>query len=247
MATVVTDRQLSASTRGSVLIAGWAAVSWGVLSVARIPFTGEADMPLWTASLTDIIAFYEGQDFDMAFMVGIAMAAVGWSLLMVFLAKVSSLLDERFRWVGYLIIGGGAIGVAGVVFYLSVVGAGVFWASNGGLSADSYLVLNGLTWSFIWVDLISGGLWFLPLAIVMIRTRLFPRLLGWVMVANSVAGFAAFFLPSEVSVVTGGLPYLWILIAGVIMLMRSTRFAPSPSPSTAKSMTRQFEKGAVDA
>lgn len=206
-------------------MAGWAAILWGVLSVARVPLTGEADLPLWTAPPADIIAFYEGQDFDTAFMVGIALAAVGWSLLMVFLAKVSSLLDERFRWVGYLIIGGGAIAVAGVVFYLTVVGAGVFWTSNGGLSADSYLVLNGLTWSFVWVNLISSALWLLPLAIVIIRTRLFPRWLGWAMVANSVAGFAAFFLPPEVSVVTGGLPYLWILIAGVVMLLRSDRYA----------------------
>lgn len=225
MTTAVADRQLSTSTRGSVLMAGWAAILWGVLSVARVPLTGEADLPLWTAPPADIIAFYEGQDFDTAFMVGIALAAVGWSLLMVFLAKVSSLLDERFRWVGYLIIGGGAIAVAGVVFYLTVVGAGVFWTSNGGLSADSYLVLNGLTWSFVWVNLISSALWLLPLAIVIIRTRLFPRWLGWAMVANSVAGFAAFFLPPEVSVVTGGLPYLWILIAGVVMLLRSDRYA----------------------
>lgn len=224
MTTAVPDRQPSTSTRGSVVIAGWAAILWGVLSVARIPFTGEADMPLWTAPPTEIVAFYESRDFDTAFMAGIAMAAVGWSLLIVFLAKISSILEERFRWVGYLILGGGAIAVAGVVIYLSAVSAGVFWAANGGLSADSYLVLNGLIWSFVSVDLITGALWFLPLAIVIIRTRLFPRWLGWVMVANSAAGFAAFFLPPDVSVVTGGLPYLWILIAGVVMLVRSERY-----------------------
>lgn len=225
MTAAVADRQDSTSSRGSVVIAGWAAILWGVLSVARIPLTGEADMPPWTAPPEDIVAFYEGRDFDPVFMAGIALAAVGWSLLMVFLAKVSSLLDEWFRWIRYLILGGGAIAVSGVVLYLSFLGAGVFWAANGGLSADSYLVLNGVIWSFIWVDLITGALWFLPLAIVVILTGLFPRWLGWAMVANTAAGFAAFFLPPDASVVTGGLPYLWILIAGLVMLLRSNRYA----------------------
>lgn len=224
MTTAVADRQNSTSTRGSVLIAGWAAILWGVLSVARLPLTGEAEMPLWTAPPGDVVAFYEGRDFDPVFMAGIAMAAVGWSLLMVFLAKVSSILEGSLRWVGYLILGGGATAVSGVVFYLTVVGAGVFSPPNVGLSTDSYLVLDGLTWSFIWVDLITGTLWLLPLAIVIVRTRLFPSWLGWAMVANCVARFAAFFLPPEVSVVTGGLPYLWILIAGVVMLSRPDRY-----------------------
>ena len=227
MTTSVADRQLATSARVSVLIAGWSAILWGVLSVARVPLTGESDMPLWTASPVDIVAFYNSQDFDTAFIVGIAMATVGWSLLMVFLAKVSSILRDRLRWVGYLILGGGAINVTGAIYYLSVVGAGVFWASNGGLGADGYLVLNGLTWSFVWVDQISSNLWVLPLAIVIVRTALFPRWLGWIMVANVAASFVAFFSPPEVSVVTGGLPYLWILIAGVFMLIRSGRYAAS--------------------
>lgn len=225
MTTGVADRQASTTARGSVLIAGWAAVLWGVLSVARAPLTGEADMPLWTDSAADIAAFYSSQDFGASFITGIAMAVVGWSLLMVFLAKVSSMLENQLRWVGYLILAGGAISITGAIYYLSVVGAGVFWASNGGLAADSYLVLSGLTWSFVWVDQISGSLWLLPLAIVIVRTALFPRWLGWLMVANVAASFVAFFSPPEVSVVTGGLPYLWILIAGVFMLARSGRYA----------------------
>ena len=227
MTTSVADRQVSTGAGESVLIAGWAAILWGVLSVARAGLTGEVDMPLWTAPPDDIVAFYNSQNFDTAFIIGIAMAAVGWSLLMVFLAKVSSLLGERLRWVGYLILGAGAISIAGAVYYLSVVGAGVFWASNGGLGADGYLVLSGLTWSFLWVDQISVALLLLPLGVVTVRTRLFPPWLGWLMVANSVAAVAAFFLPPEASVVTGGLPYLWILIAGVLMLVRADRYAAS--------------------
>jgi hypothetical protein len=67
----------------------------------------------------------------------------------------------------------------------------------------------------------------LALAIVIVRTALFPRWLGWVMVANVAASLVAFFSPPEVSVVTGGLPYLWILIVGVFMLIRSGRYAAS--------------------
>ncbi|MDX1449486.1 MAG: hypothetical protein R3246_10550 [Acidimicrobiia bacterium] len=225
MTTSVADRQRATSVRVGVRIAGWSAILWGVLSVARAPLTGEVDMPPWTAPRPDIVAFADRQDFDAAFVVGIAMAAVGWCLLMVFLAVVSSLLPERLRWVGYLILGGGAISIAGTITYLSLVGAGVFWASNGGLGADGHLVLNGLTWSFLWIDQISGFLWVLPLAIVIVHTALFPRWLGWLMVANVAAAFVAFFLPPEVSMVTGGLPYLWILVAGVVMLARFDRYA----------------------
>ena len=210
--------------RLSVLIAGWAAILWGALSVTRAPLTGEADMPLWNAPPGEIAAFYDSQVFDTGFMIGIAMAAVGWSFLMVFLAKVSSILEHQMRWLGYLILGGGAISISGAIYYLSVVGAGVFLGSNVGLGTDSYLVLNGLTWSFVWVDQISASIWLLALGIVTLRTALFPRWLGWVMVANVAASLAAFFLPLEVSVVTGGLPYLWILIAGVTMLVRSERY-----------------------
>jgi hypothetical protein len=150
MTTGVADYQLSTSTRLSVQLAGWAAILWGVLSVTRIPLTGEADMPMWTDPATDIASFYSSQDFGTSFVIGIAMAVVGWSLLMVFLAKVSSLLDGQLRWVGYLILGGGAINITGAIYYLSVVGAGVFWASNGGLATESYLVLNGLTGCWPW-------------------------------------------------------------------------------------------------
>ena len=224
MTTATADLRLSTGTRASVLIGGWSAVLWGVLSVSRAPLTGEASMPLWTAPPADIVAFYEGRAFDSAFMIGIAMAVVGWSLLLVFLAKISSVIDGQYRWVGYLILGGGAIGITGAIYYLSVVSTGVFWAANGGLGSDAYLVLNGLSWSFIWVDQISTALWLLPLAIVIVRTGLFPRWLGWLMVANSVAGFATFFLPLDVAVVTGGLPYLLVLIAGVFMLVRNDKY-----------------------
>ena len=81
MTTGVADYQLSTSTRLSVQLAGWAAILWGVLSVTRIPLTGEADMPMWTDPATDIASFYSSQDFGTSFVIGIAMAVVGWSLI----------------------------------------------------------------------------------------------------------------------------------------------------------------------
>lgn len=219
----------SVISKTGVRIAGWAGVLWAVLSFARLPLTGEAEQPARAASSGDIVGFFEGVGYDGLFVVGIGLVAVGWALLPVFVAFVADLTarnDRGLRWVGLVALGGAILEVAGVAAYLAALTTGVFAASHTGLGTDAYVLLHGMTWNLVWIDSILFALWVLPLGTAIVLTNLFPRWLGWALVATGVGGVVAFFIPNDVLMnVFGALPYLWVLIAGVLMLTRSERYS----------------------
>ena len=219
--------------RGTLLgatVAGWA----GVLHVALaiIPafvLTREADQPSWTDPAPAIVAFYRVATFDTAFMTGVLMEAASFALLLVILAKIADLIggvDGGSRWIGWLIVGGVALEMAfGIFGYLAALTAGVFRADHGGLSDAGYLVLHDLRFAFYWLDLVVLPVWMVPLGIAIIRTRLFPTWLGWLLVANAVALLPTLYLPVDIWDPVGGLPSLWILIMAVMMIRRPQRFS----------------------
>lgn len=222
-------------TRTGVLIAGVAGVLWPVLAFLRVPLTGVLDQPSWTDDRSEIVSFYADSNFDAAFMTGMAVVTAAYVLFLVFVAKIADLVggtDGGSRWVGYLILGGAAFDTALVIAYLAPFGAAVFWAGHGGLSEDAYLSLHGLSFSFLWLELITITLWMTPLGVAIVRTRLFPGWLGWAMLVSAAALLVSFFLPYDVWIVTGALPYLWIFIAAVIMIRRIDRFVAA-APSSA--------------
>lgn len=216
-------------TRTGVLIAGWAGLLWPVLAIARAPLTGVLDQPSWTADPDEIVSFYTSSSFDTAFLIGMALATAAYVLFLVFMVKLAQILREEMGspWIGYLIVGGAAMETAVVVAYLAPFGAAVFWAGHGGVSPDAYLALHGLSFGFLWLDLIAITAWMAPLGGTMIRSRLFPTWLGWVFVVNTAALLVSFFLPSEAWNVTGGLPYLWILITAALILRKPDKYAAS--------------------
>lgn len=218
-------------SRTGVLIAAWAGLLWPVLAIARAPLTRILDQPSWTAEPSVIASYYTGSSFDAPFVIGMALATLAYVLFLVFVTKVAQILREEAgsRWIGYLIVGGAAMETSLVVSYLAPFGAAVFWAGHGGLSEDVYLALHGLSLGFLWLDLIAITAWMTPLGVTMIRSRLFPAWLGWALVVNSAALLVSFFLPYDAWAVTGGLPYLWILIAAVLMLRKPDRYATSTS------------------
>jgi hypothetical protein len=216
------------STRRGTLIAGIAGVLWVVLALVRVPLTGVLDQPSWTDDPSVIVDFYTNSNFDAAFMVGIASVTVAYVLFLVFMVKAADLLgdsDGGSRWVGYLIVGGAAMDTALVYAYLAPFVTAVFWAGHGGISADAFLTLHGLSFSFLWMEMITITAWAIPLGVAMVRTELFPKWLGWLLLANGLGMLVAFFLPYAVWAVLGGLPYLWILIAAITMLRRPDRYS----------------------
>lgn len=241
---------LIGSTAG-VRIAGWAAVLYFLLpAVAALALTGELNLPFPGASRTAVVEFFEGLAFDARFVAGSIMLTGSTVLWLVFAVRITDLvvdIDAGYRWVGHVMLGGAFLNVGLGVLYGGALGIGAYWVSNGGLSTDSYLLLYGMMWSAIFLAIAAGVLWNVPLGYAIIRTRLLPRWLGWALLVITAANLISVWVPVQLQYVIGGLPSLWTLIAGVIMLVRPARFAPSSSASTAKSMTRQFEKGAVDA
>lgn len=218
---------VTGSRRGT-LIAGVAGVLWPVLALARVPLTGVLDQPSWTDEPAAIVDFYTAANFDGAFVAGIALVTVAYVLFLVFVAKAADLLgdsDGGSRWLGYLIIGGAAMDTALVYAYLAPFAAAVFWAGHGGLSADAFLTLHGLSFAVLWMEMITITVWMTPLGVAIVRTGLFPKWLGWLILANAAGLLVAFFLPYEVWAVLSGLPYLWILVAAITMLRRPDRYS----------------------
>lgn len=215
-------------SRRGTLIAGVAGVLWPVLALARVPLTGVLDQPSWTDEPAAIVDFYTASNFDGAFVAGIALVTVAYMLFLVFMAKAADLLgdsDGGSRWLGYLIIGGAAMDTALVYAYLAPFAAAVFWAGQGGLSADVFLALHGLSFAVLWMEMIIITVWMTPLGVAIVRTGLFPKWLGWLILANAGGLLVAFFLPYEVWAVLSGLPYLWILVAAITMLRRPDRYS----------------------
>lgn len=215
-------------SRRGVLIAGLAGLLWPVLALARVPLTGAANQPSWTDEPAAIVGFYTASNFDGAFVAGIALVAVAYVLFLVFVAKAADLLgdsDRGSRWMGYLIIGGAAMDTALVYAYLAPSTAAVFLADHGDVSADAFLTLHGLSYAVLWTEMIAITAWMIPLGVGIVRTGLFPRWLGGLMLVNAAGLFVAVFLPYEVWAAASGLPYLWILVAAITMLRRPDRYS----------------------
>ena len=213
--------------RMTIRIAGVAGILWPVLAVSRLPFTGEIDMPEWTAPPSDFIEFYEGSSFDTSFKFGIGMAVVAYVLLIVFLARIAVLLrdiDVKFRWLGNLLVAGSVVDSTLVAGYLATISAATFRASHGGHSGDGYVALYDLSLTIYWVGLIAANLWIVPFGVAILVAGILPRWLGWLVLVNAPALLVAFFLSVDVWNAISGLPYLWVLIAAIVMLRRADQY-----------------------
>ena len=215
--------------RGSqgVRLAAISGILYPVLAIIRLFLTGEFDRPDWTGSPSSIVDFYESSHFDITFAAGIGMVALGYLLLLVFISKVSALIetDERGApWLGKSVLSVAIVGVGFTMGYLATFVASVFWSSHGGLGVDEYLALHGLSYASYGLALVTDLLLGILLGGAIVVTRLFAGWLGWAMILTGVAEGVAWFLTPDVWNITSGLPYLWILVAAVIMLTRPQRY-----------------------
>jgi hypothetical protein len=216
-----------ASTAGT-RVAAAAGVLWPTLAITRLFLTGELDRPDWTDGRSEIVGFYEAADFDAAFRLGIAFVGLAYLLLLVFLAKVVGVLrsrDERAGWLGTAIMAVATVGVVATVGYLASFATAVYWSAHGGLGDDAYLVLHGLSFASYWLALPVDVLLQLMLGGAILATAVFPRWLGAAMALTGLAELAAFFGVPDAWNATSGLPYLWILVAALIMLRRPERYS----------------------
>jgi hypothetical protein len=208
-------------------LAGLAGVLAPILAFGRLALTGEIDRPVWDDPVEEIVSFYEGSDFNTGFMVGILMVTLAYVLYVVFLAKVSSVIrahETGSVWLARSILGLGVLLAGLTMGYLVPLVTSVFWASHGGLSTDAYLALHGLSFASYWlglpVDLLLGT----AFGASIVMTGLFPRWLGWAMILTAAAETLAFFASVDVWNAASGLPYVWMLIAGTLIVRSPDRY-----------------------
>ena len=222
------------ASRG-VRIAAISGILWPVLATVRLFLTGELDRPDWTGSQSSILDFYQSSSFDAVFAAGIGLVALGYLLQLVFISKVSALIetDENGApWLGKSVLSVAIVGVGFTMGYLATFTAAVFWSSHGGLGVDGYLALHGLSYASYGLALVTDVLLGALFGGAIVVTRLFPRWLGWAMILTGVAEGVAWFLSPDVWNATSGLPYLWVLIAALIMLTRPGKYRLTCNPRT---------------
>lgn len=200
---------------------------WGVLATVRLLLTGEIDRPDWTAPAASIVDFYEKANFDSKLLAGVGLVALGYVLVLVFFSKVASIVETYGNgapWLGKSIV---ATAIVTVTFSLGFLGAflaAVFWASHGGLGADGYLVLHGVSFASYGLSLVSDVVLGVLLGGAFLLTGLFPKWLGWAVILTGLAEGVAWFMSPTVWNAAAGLPYLWVFIAAAIMFRRPEKY-----------------------
>ena len=218
--------------RHGAIVAAAAGILWPIMSAARLPFTDEAARPTWTTSPSDIVAFYEASAFDGRLLVGVMLVAVGYLLLLAFMAYLADILGDAGggRWIGGLIVGLTVLTVVMTLGYVGTHATAVFWASHGGLSVDGYLVLHGASFASYWLALPVGAVSGSVLGFAIIITRRFPIWLGVMILAIAAAQLVAMFGSPDAWNVVSGLPYLTTLALAVLVLRHPGHDARLASP-----------------
>lgn len=211
------------------MLAGAAGILFAVLSVSRVAYSGELDLPTWEATPAEITEYYTDLSFDAAFAIAMGAVCVGYALFLVFMAKaVSVLVPPRaaHRWVATWAFAFAALDVMLVFAFIGLAGALRQLSELGITDPASYAALHTAYFGLYWVDLILQPFWLAPVGYLVFRSRLFPRWLGAAMVATAVVQPVVFFLPPEAWDVTG-LTYLWVAVAGAFMAWRPAQYEVS--------------------
>ncbi|MGD2059888.1 MAG: hypothetical protein PVF87_03415 [Acidimicrobiia bacterium] len=226
-----TERRWSPTgTKRRTVVAALAGILFVILSLARVPLTGEIGLPYWGASTPDVTDFYKSLTFDTAFIVGIGMVTIGWLLYLVFIAKFATIVgsvDSGSSWVGNLIVSLAVVSVASTATYLIAVSTGANLANAGGIGSDSFLILHGAANGAVWFSFVTGGLRSAVMGVAILISRAFPRWLGLALLAAASLQVFTFFGPVDMWTAVSGLVYPLTLLLAIAMLMRSNRYSTS--------------------
>ncbi|MDX1509813.1 MAG: hypothetical protein R3249_00555 [Nitriliruptorales bacterium] len=225
--TPLTDSDSVLRSVGATRLAALCGLLWPILAVTRLPLTGEPDLPGWTETPEAIVAFYRDSSFDGQFVAGVGLVTLGYMLLLVFVSKLSVLIGEDRNgapWLGRSVLAFAIVSVIASVGYLMAFATAVFWSSHGGLGDDGYLVLHGLSFAAYWAVLPADLMLGLTLGGAILLTRMFPRWLGWAMILTGVAEGVSWFASPDAWNATSGLPYVWFLIAAIIVLRKPEEY-----------------------
>ncbi len=185
--------------------------------------------PAIDQSRDEITRYYGELSFGRA-MFGEWLEVLAFAALLVFAARLATLVRTDAAWLGWLALSGASVLAAAAVVGIAPLIAAAYLADHGGLEPSHAVTLNAVRVAIHWLSTVFAGVWMLATAALVLTTGLFPRWLG---IAGTVV--AMLLLASVAAPLVGGvdlaqlLMSLWILIAGVILI----RSAAAPAVARA--------------
>lgn len=170
-------------------------------------------------TVAQLIAF--ANQYRTSILIGAWLQAVSPFLIILFALALVHLTEETKSLVGWMTLAGGSIlvmtSLLEVTFYLSGVNGNP--ATTGQISLELIAAVQHI------YSMVAAPAVFLPLGIVILRSRVLPRIFGYLALALAgifaVLGIIALFAPIQHVVdILATVQGLWWLLAAITLLMR---------------------------
>jgi hypothetical protein len=211
--------------RASNLVGGICGLAAVALLVGSFPFTGATPEP---GASADKVAEYLDRSSALTW-TGIDLELFGIPLLIVFAGRMWAILREAEGVGGWIATTGFAAALAGLTVLLigdaTIMGA-AFKAGRDGLDPAVVGAMYTVQWH---ADLVYGAVnavFFAAAALLVLRRGALPRWLGWFALVVAVGLVATVpFGPGATMEPPHLLGFLWIVAAGIVMIVRRDTLA----------------------
>ncbi len=208
--------------RTSDRLAPLAGVVFVLLSI--VGFALGSDEPDANASAAKVMAFWTDNDGKEMFIS--AIFAVATAAVVVFGAALREALraaEAGFERLASIAFAGVVIAATGILTIVSIT----FTAADtvGDVSPQVTQTLSALNGDFFFPMAIGFSVMLIASGIVVLRTGLLPRWLGWISIVLGVCGFT----PAGIVVFFG--VQVWILVVSVLLYLRATKGTAEPAPA----------------
>ncbi len=220
------------SANASDRLAGISGILWIILVL--VGFGAIAGFsPSITDSKADVVEYFALANATRVY-IGEYLEILAFLLFAVFAARLLSILREAeggTAWLSRLALGGAVLFIAFSLAGVAPLIAGTYRAEHGGLGEDSLVALNDLRVALYWMSLLVAPLFLLPVGLLIARTGVFPHWLGWGAITLGAVLLLGLIAPtSGIGDIASMLMGLWVLVVGVLLVVRSGRYAAYEAP-----------------
>jgi hypothetical protein len=226
------DREATVSERASNLLGGICGLAAVALLVGSFPFTGVTPEP---GSSADDVAEYLGRSSAQTW-TGIYLELFGLALFIIFIGRLWALLREAEGsggWIATTALGAALAALTVLVIGDATMMGAAFSAGRHGLAPA---VVGGMYTVQWYSDLAYGAVnavFFAAAALLTLRRGALPTWLGWLALVVAIALVATVpFGPGATMEPPHILGFVWIVSAGVVMIVRRAAL-PASSGSSA--------------
>lgn len=221
------------ASRAEIRLAGASGVVGMVLVVLGGILAGEFEEPLERDPAV-IVEFYRGTELAGLVLIGVLLETVGFLLVMGFLAVVADTVagtPTTVRWTSRLVLTAAVVATVLAIIAVACLLAGMHRAEHGGMADDGYLVLSDLRFASYQLGILAWALLFLSAGAAMVWHRTYPPWLGWAGVVVGAAHLVAPVIDAATWDPITGLGGVWLLVTGLILLLRPERVIASARPA----------------